>query len=141
MWHGQRNWRALFVASTQATYRPISQLSVTSHPRRRRLTLRGSESLQREVTALCVQYLLRAKRGSVPLDPVARFHLANGARLERLNWMGDTSNNGLQQSLGVTVNYAYRLAEVERNHESFAKAGVIATSREIEAIARKRVST
>ena len=99
--------------------------------------IRMSEQLRREVTGLCAYYLLRAKRSSESLDPVARFHLANGARLERLNWMGDTSEMGMRQSLGLAVNYVYRLADVERNHESYAKTGNIVASHELETIARK----
>jgi malonyl-CoA decarboxylase len=93
-------------------------------------------SIQRELSRLCAYYLMHAKRdGKLPLDPVARFHLANGARLERLNWMGDTSSAGLARSLGFTVNYVYRLADVERNHEAYAKACVVATSTEFRKLA------
>lgn len=92
--------------------------------------------VQRELSRLCAHYLMDAKRdGKVPLDPVARFHLANGARLERLNWMGDTSAAGLARSLGFTVNYAYRLGDVERNHEAYAKAHVVAASPEFRKLA------
>jgi malonyl-CoA decarboxylase len=97
----------------------------------------GSEHLRREVMALCAHYLLTAKRGTEPLDSVARFHLTNGARLERVNWMGDTSGTGLRQSLGLTANYVYRLAEVERNHEAYAKTGKVVASHDIETLARK----
>ncbi len=92
-------------------------------------------AMQRELSRLCAYYLLHAKRGQAPLDPVARFHLANGARLERLNWMGDTSPAGLKNSLGFTVNYLYRLEDVERNHERYAKTFEIAASRTIERLA------
>jgi malonyl-CoA decarboxylase len=86
-------------------------------------------AIERELNRLCASYLMDAKRdGKLPLDPVARFHLANGARLERLNWMGDTSATGLARSLGFTVNYLYRLADVERNHEAYAKAFLVAAS-------------
>jgi malonyl-CoA decarboxylase len=95
------------------------------------------DRLRREVIELAAQYLLNAKRGADALDPVARFHLANGARLERLNWMGDTSETGLRQSLGLTANYVYRLSEVERNHESYAKTGRIVTTRDIEALTKR----
>ena len=98
--------------------------------------MRMSDDLRREVTGLAAYYLLRAKRGSEPLDSVARFHLANGARLERINWRGDTSGAGLRQSLGLSVNYVYRLADVERNHESYAKTGKIVASAEIEGLVR-----
>jgi malonyl-CoA decarboxylase len=96
--------------------------------------------IQRELTRLCASYLMFAKRdGRLPLDPVARFHLANGARLERLNWMGDTSAAGLARSLGFTVNYVYRLNDVERNHEAYAKAHVVAASNEFRHLADKTV--
>jgi malonyl-CoA decarboxylase len=77
-----------------------------------------------------------AKRGKAPLDPVARFHLANGARLERLNWMGDTSPSGLSRSIGFTVNYVYRLADVERNHEAYARTYDIVASRTFQRLAK-----
>jgi malonyl-CoA decarboxylase len=69
-------------------------------------------------------------------DPVARFHLANGARLERLNWMSDTSAMGLQRAWGLTVNYVYRLGEVERNHEAYANQHRVAASRAFKQLVR-----
>ncbi len=78
---------------------------------------------------LAAYYLLRARRpdGRV-IDSVARFHLGNGARLERINWMGDLSVKGLFESYGVMVNYLYDLAEIECNHEAFANQGAVAAS-------------
>jgi malonyl-CoA decarboxylase len=96
-----------------------------------------AEQLRREILTSCAHYLLHAKRGPEPHDSVARFHLTNGARLERLNWMGDTSETGIRQSLGLTVNYVYRLAEVERNHEAYAKTGKVVASHDIETLAKK----
>jgi malonyl-CoA decarboxylase len=93
------------------------------------------ESLKPEILRLCAFYLLRAKWGRAPLDPVARFHLANGARAERLNWMADTSEEGLRQSIGVMVNYLYVLADVERNHEAFARRHEAIASRELHRLA------
>jgi len=75
---------------------------------------------------LCARYLIQEKRGSSPLDPVARFHLGNGASVARLNWLGDTSVKGLRQSAGLLVNYAYDLDEVEEHHEAFLNRGEIA---------------
>jgi malonyl-CoA decarboxylase len=107
-------------------------------------TLRGralpeppiATTIQDQLTELCAYYLLCAKRGAEPLDPVARFHLANGARLERLNWMGDTSASGLARSVGFTVNYVYRLADIERNHAAYATGFTIAASSKVERMAR-----
>jgi malonyl-CoA decarboxylase len=67
-------------------------------------------------------YFLRARgRNGAPLDPVARFHLGNGARLERLNWLADVSDKGLEQSHGLMVNYRYELDDIEKNHEAYAQ--------------------
>jgi malonyl-CoA decarboxylase len=67
-------------------------------------------------------YFLRARgRNGVPLDAVARFHLGNGARLERLNWLADVSDKGLEQSHGLMVNYLYELDDIEKNHEAYAQ--------------------
>jgi malonyl-CoA decarboxylase len=93
--------------------------------------------MQRQLIRLCAHYLLYAKQGRDPLDPVARFHLGNGARLERLNWLGDTSVNGMRRSAGLMVNYVYRLDEVERNHEAYARDGRIAAARRFEVLARE----
>ena len=93
--------------------------------------------LRAEISRLCASYLLHAKRGSAPLDPVARFHLANGARLQRLNWMGDTSPTGISRSLGMTANYLYRLADVERNHEAYAQRHHVVASHQLERLAKE----
>jgi malonyl-CoA decarboxylase len=67
-------------------------------------------------------YFLRARtRHGTPADQVARFHLGNGARLERLNFLADVSEKGLEQSHGLMVNYLYELDEIETNHEAYAQ--------------------
>ncbi len=93
--------------------------------------------LKDEILRLCAYYLLRAKRKQAPLDSVARFHLANGARLARLNWLGDSSAAGIASSLGITVNYEYRIADVEANHEAYAKNFQIVASFVVERFARE----
>ena len=78
---------------------------------------------------LAAQYFLLAKtRRGEPPDPVARFHLGNGAQLERINWLGDSSEKGLSQGAGLMVNYRYELKQVERNHEAYANQGEIAAA-------------
>ena len=78
---------------------------------------------------IAAQYFLVAKDShQKPIDPVARFHLGNGARLERLNAFGDISANGMRNSYGLMVNYLYDLKSIEENHEAFAEAGEVATS-------------
>lgn len=87
------------------------------------------ESVRVVLLSAAAYYFLKAKdpKGR-PVDPVARFHLGNGARLERLNFLGDVSSKGLKQSHGVMVNYLYALDEIEKNHEAFAEKGVVAAS-------------
>ena len=89
--------------------------------------------------ALRSYYLLQAKKGTKPLDPVARFHLANGARLERLNWGADISASGVTNSFGLMVNYVYGLSELERNHETYAQQARVVASRDIEKLSAQAV--
>ena len=102
-----------------------------------------SEELKKHMVPLCAYYLLHVRQGKEPRDSVARFHLRNGARLERLNWLGDTSAAGMQRSAGLMANYVYRLPDVERNHEMYTTEYKIAASYEIESLARqiKKAST
>lgn len=99
-----------------------------------------AEKLRDPLMALAAHYFLEIKgRGDRPLDPVARFHLGNGARLERINWLGDTSPRGLKQSHGIMVNYLYDIKSIEANHEAFANDGEIAASRAVRNLAKGRV--
>ncbi len=90
------------------------------------------EAVREPLIRLGARYLAREKdsRGR-PLDPVARFHLNNGARVERINWMGDRSESGLRQSAGMMVNYLYKLDEIEKNHEAFRGEGKVVASPQI----------
>ncbi|KGJ01854.1 MCD, Malonyl-CoA decarboxylase MCD [Paracoccus versutus] len=89
----------------------------------------AAESLRAPLLAAAAAYFLRARDGKGRVvDPVARFHLGNGARLERLNFLGDVSANGLKQSHGLMVNYLYDLDRIEANHEAFAEGSAIAAS-------------
>jgi len=80
---------------------------------------------------LCAYYLLKVKSGDAPLDPVARFHLGNGARLHRMHGGADLSIKGREQSAGIMVNYLYDLAKIEENHEAYFDKGRIVASRTI----------
>jgi malonyl-CoA decarboxylase len=86
-------------------------------------------SLREVVEPLAAHYFLRARssKGRI-IDSVARFHLGNGARLERINWLGDLSAKGLRESAGVMVNYLYRLDDIEKNHEIYANDGEVVAS-------------
>ena len=78
---------------------------------------------------LAAYYFLKARTAKGRLiDPVARFHLGNGARLERVDWLGDLSPKGLRESAGIMVNYLYRIEDIEKNHEAFANQGEVAAS-------------
>ncbi|WP_137387643.1 malonyl-CoA decarboxylase [Rhodoligotrophos defluvii] len=78
---------------------------------------------------LAAHYFLREKRANgQPLDPVARFHLGNGARLERINWPGDLSPRGIAQAAGLMVNYLYDPKDIEKNHEAYAEHGRVVAS-------------
>ncbi len=86
------------------------------------------------VTRYCALYLARPAAGGSGMDPVARFHLGNGARLERINWMANMSERGLRESYGIMVNYLYDPSTIEANHERFVRNGPIACSAQVEAL-------
>lgn len=88
------------------------------------------------IRAAATYYLSGRTRSGAPIDPVARFHLGNGARLERINWLADPSSKGLHQSYGVMVNYLYDLNDIERNHEAYAGNRTIVTSTAVKRLAR-----
>jgi malonyl-CoA decarboxylase len=94
-------------------------------------------ALREPLLRLCARYLARERAPSGrALDPVAHFHLSNGARVERLNWLGDVSPKGLEQSAGIMVNYLYRLADIEANHEAYRGEGRVAASGAIRHLSR-----
>lgn len=97
----------------------------------------NTQKLEKTFKVLLAKYFLNAKRDDgMPIDPVSRFHLGNGASLMRFNWMADISEKGLKQSAGMMVNYKYYLDSVEENHESFVRDKKINTTREITALAK-----
>ncbi len=96
----------------------------------------GWETLEAPLTRLCAQYLTETEPGRGPADPVARFHLGNGARLERVNWRGNVSARGLKESHGIMVNYLYDPDTIEENHEAFATGGAVARSAAVDALLR-----
>ena len=96
-----------------------------------------AKALEQPLLRLCAFYLLNAKREGEPQDPVARFHLGNGARMERLNWLADTSEPGMARSAGIMANYVYRLDDVERNHEVYANRHEVVSSAKLVVLARE----
>ena len=92
------------------------------------------QRLRKPLMRLCAEYLSRATRRGHAYDPVARFHLGNGASIERINWAGDISAKGLRQSAGLMVNYRYAPNEIVANHEAYVSGGQIASSAQVRAL-------
>ncbi len=97
-----------------------------------------ADALKPQLMPLVAWYFLNARRddGS-PVDPVARFHLGNGARLEQIDWLGDTSPRGLGEAAGFMVNYLYDLKHIEENHELFVNQRQVVASGSIRRLARR----
>jgi len=92
----------------------------------------SAEVLRELIMGLAARYFLRpTSPDGKPVDPVARFHLGNGASLDAINWLGDTSEKGLREAHGLMVNYRYDLKEIEKNHEAFANDATVAASRAV----------
>ncbi len=94
------------------------------------------KALENPLLRLVARYFLERRENGEPIDPVARFHLKNGARLEYINWLADTSAQGLRRSAGLMANYRYLLSDMEKNHEAYMKDGQIAMSSEVKALTR-----
>jgi malonyl-CoA decarboxylase len=97
----------------------------------------ASASLESILVPLCARYLVLEKRDGAPVDPVARFHFGNGARLDRINWRANTSRRGMQESFGIMVNYVYEPSDIEENHEAYFREGKVATSAGVRKLLRK----
>jgi len=92
----------------------------------------ADEDMRDEIEKLAASYFLEQKTGNnEPLDPVARFHLKNGAILERINILGNPSDKGMERSFGTMVNYVYDLSRVEENHEEYVKNNQIISSSQV----------
>jgi malonyl-CoA decarboxylase len=105
---------------------PEHLLVALEHP----LRLEPRSALRRFLLQSAARYLTQLQEGK-PLDPVARFHLGNGSRVERLNWAGDPSAKGLKQSYGLMVNYLYDLKRLDRHRNQLAQ-GRVPMSGEVE---------
>jgi malonyl-CoA decarboxylase len=96
-----------------------------------------SAALEAVLVPLCARYLISEKRDGMPIDAVARFHFGNGARLDRIDWLANTSTRGITESLGIMVNYVYEPSEIEENHEAYYREGRIAVSSTVRKLLRK----
>ena len=109
-------------------------LGIDIHELRSLAKVEGSDTTDprwEAAIALCAQYLVRERANNLALDPVARFHLGNGASLHAIHWAADLSDNGLQQSAGLMVNYLYDLDSIEENHDAYFDQGEVAISRAV----------
>jgi malonyl-CoA decarboxylase len=95
-----------------------------------------SEVLRPWLMRHCATYLTRPASSKPRIDPVARFHLGNGARLERINWLGNAAPRGIEESFGIMVNYLYDPGSIEANHETFAHDGTVVRSPDVDALMR-----
>ena len=93
----------------------------------------AAEAVRRPLLRLCAAYLTDSRDGSGPADPVARFHLGNGAQLERIDWLGNVAPRGISESYGLMVNYLYAPDRIEANHENFVH-GKVARSAVVDAL-------
>ena len=94
----------------------------------------AAATLKVPLMQLAAHYLLEAKRGKRAFDPVAQFHLSNGARLERINWLADTSAKGMRESAGMMVNYLYRLDQIDDNQVAYMLDGRIVANPHVTAL-------
>jgi malonyl-CoA decarboxylase len=129
---GFRNWLAQAAKNGDGAAAAVSAVLADSNSF---ADAARSDEMGRTLLPLCATYLLTAKRGEEPADPVARFHLGNGARLERINWLGDMSPAGVARSGSLTANYLYRLSDVERNHRVYARDRRVVASRQVHLMA------
>jgi len=98
-----------------------------------------SEEVEEPLLRAAAWYFLHAKtRSGTPVDSVARFHLGNGARLERLNWLADSSERAIDQGHGLMVNYLYDLDDIEKNHEAYAQQRTVVASSAVTKLARAK---
>lgn len=94
-----------------------------------------SQAWKMVLMRLCGGYLLHVRRRRLAFDPVANFHLRNGASVWRLNWAADLSHTGLKASFGIMVNYRYVLEDVHTNNQMYLMDGKVPASTQIQQMA------
>ena len=98
----------------------------------------SAETPNAEILEAAAWFLTQDKRSSgLPSDPVCKFHIGNGARLEQLNWAAQTDENGLHNSFGLMANYRYIIDDIEKNHEAFVTDGTVTASPTVRKLAAK----
>jgi len=92
-----------------------------------------SDAMREPMQRVLAKYIVKEKRDNGnAANPVAQFHLSNGAIFERINWLGDLSEHGISQSFGMMINYLYDLSVIDKNHEQYIEHGDIAQSKQIQ---------
>ncbi|MBE0613941.1 MAG: malonyl-CoA decarboxylase [Burkholderiales bacterium] len=129
---GFRKW----LTETAAVHGELAELIDTLSGENWFENLAPGARVRTDLMRLCAYYLQHVKHRNEPADAVARFHLGNGARMERLNWLADTSTTGMARSAGLMVNYVYRLKDIEHNHEAYAKEQFVVASPGLSLLAR-----
>ena len=124
---GFMNWLKTETAKDKSSLLPVSLVEALKMLLSDKIE--DMDSLRPAQLSAAAVYFFQAKSsGNKPVDPVARFHLGNGAKLERINFKADMSANGMRQSAGLMVNYLYDLAKIEANHEAYFSQSKIAAS-------------
>jgi malonyl-CoA decarboxylase len=129
---GFANWLNADEATPESSLAQLKR-TVREFPEKREMNEEQSQVLRR----LMFNYLTVAKQGKYPVDPVARFHLGNGAMIHQIHTGADVSKKGLTQSFGTMVNYLYDLRYIERNHESYVSEGVVEYSDKLKSLLLK----
>jgi len=134
----EADWKRLAAVGIDGPHSPVLQRILAGDTSWHEDPVRCA-ALREPLLCAAAAYLLGAKRdaAAAPLDPVARFHLGNGARVEQLDWLADTSGKGLRQSWGIMVNYLYDPDRIEDNVEAFAGRGRIDASATVKRLARR----
>ncbi|WP_339047218.1 malonyl-CoA decarboxylase [Candidatus Mesenet endosymbiont of Phosphuga atrata] len=97
------------------------------------------DDIKQIILKLCAHYLLKVKneKSNSAFDPVAHFHLSNGASIKRLNWLADTSEKGINQSFGIMVNYLYELSKIDHNHENYMINKIMSSTKDVSSLLSK----
>lgn len=120
------NKRAAEVVEILSEQNNIGDLLGSTSGKSKRAEL--ARQLQQQLLSLCATYLLKAKSENQVTDRVAHFHLTNGASVKQINWAANLSDNGVEESLGMMVNYLYDLPSIEKQHETYRSGEITASA-------------
>ena len=121
------------ISALSQTFHPSANfiLSITAFGQNPKSTFHCLQVWKPVLVRLCAHYLLSVRRRRLAFDPVANFHLRNGASVWRLNWGADLSHTGLKSSFGIMVNYRYILKDVHKNNQAYLMDGVVPASQDM----------